>query len=176
MEGLDFHAERVLRLAKSQDADDDVEESEGGAVAEDLYDAAVASEEDDDKEQDGEDDEVEEVEDDVEEVVEDDVEEVVESRNVPLAAPSVRTGASLTPVVPSFALAVAPVQPFVGAPHVVAPVLGGGGGGFRHAKHMRRRRVLRDSLQSISKASIRRLARKGGTKRLSGLICTRAPP
>ena len=168
MEGLDFHAERVLRLAKSQDADDDVEESEEDAVAEDLYDAAVASEEDDDKEQDGEDDEVEEV--------EDDVEEVVESRNVPLAAPSVRTGASLTPVVPSFALAVAPVQPFVGAPHVVAPVLGGGGGGFRHAKHMRRRRVLRDSLQSISKASIRRLARKGGTKRLSGLICTRAPP
>ena len=40
----------------------------------------------------------------------------------------------------------------------------GGKGGKRH------RFVLRDTLQGISKPEIRRLARRGGVKRLSGLI------
>jgi len=40
----------------------------------------------------------------------------------------------------------------------------GKGGAMRH------RKVLRDNIDGISKAAIRRLARRGGVKRLSGLI------
>jgi histone H4 len=44
--------------------------------------------------------------------------------------------------------------------------LGGAGkGGAR-----RHRRVLRDTLAGIRKAALRRLARRGGVKRMSGLI------
>ena len=43
--------------------------------------------------------------------------------------------------------------------------------GNRHRRTpLRHRRVLRDNLTGISKASIRRLARRGGVKRLSGAI------
>lgn len=41
---------------------------------------------------------------------------------------------------------------------------GKGGKGFRH------RKVLRDNIQGITKPAIRRLARRGGVKRISGLI------
>ena len=34
----------------------------------------------------------------------------------------------------------------------------------------RRRKVLRDNIQGITKPAIRRLARRGGVKRISGLI------
>ena len=37
-------------------------------------------------------------------------------------------------------------------------------------KVIRHRRVIRDNLEGISKASIRRLARRGGVKRLSGMM------
>jgi histone H4 len=40
----------------------------------------------------------------------------------------------------------------------------GKGGGKRH------RKVLRDNVQGITKAAIRRLARRGGVKRISGLV------
>ena len=40
----------------------------------------------------------------------------------------------------------------------------GKGGAHRH------RKVLRDNIQGITKPAIRRLARRGGVKRLSGLI------
>ena len=40
----------------------------------------------------------------------------------------------------------------------------GKGGGKRH------RKVLRDNIQGVTKPAIRRLARRGGVKRLSGLI------
>ena len=40
----------------------------------------------------------------------------------------------------------------------------GGKGGKRH------RKVLRDNIQGITKPAIRRLARRGGVKRISGLI------
>ena len=40
----------------------------------------------------------------------------------------------------------------------------GKGGGNRH------RKVLRDNIQGITKPAIRRLARRGGVKRISGLI------
>ena len=40
----------------------------------------------------------------------------------------------------------------------------GGKGGKRH------RKVLRDNIQGITKPAIRRLARRGGVKRLSGLM------
>ncbi|CAC5388906.1 H3 [Mytilus coruscus] len=42
--------------------------------------------------------------------------------------------------------------------------LGKGGGAKRH------RKVLRDNIQGITKPAIRRLARRGGVKRISGLI------
>ncbi|XP_044766899.1 histone H4-like [Coccinella septempunctata] len=42
--------------------------------------------------------------------------------------------------------------------------LGGKGGAKRH------RKVLRDNIQGITKPAIRRLARPGGVKRISGLI------
>lgn len=54
---------------------------------------------------------------------------------------------------------------------VVAPTgvgrksIGGKGAGF-----MRHHKVLRDNIQGITKPAIRRLARRGGVKRLSGLI------
>jgi histone H4 len=38
------------------------------------------------------------------------------------------------------------------------------------SKHGVRRKVLRDNIQGITKGSIRRLARRGGVKRISGLI------
>eukprot|EP00798_Chlamydomonas_sp_ICE-L_P015101 gene15101-biopygen24165 len=41
----------------------------------------------------------------------------------------------------------------------------GKGGAKRH-----RRKVLRDNIQGITKPAIRRLARRGGVKRISGLI------
>ena len=43
--------------------------------------------------------------------------------------------------------------------------LGKGGGGAK-----RHRKILRDNIQGISKAAIKRLARRGGVKRISGLI------
>ena len=41
---------------------------------------------------------------------------------------------------------------------------GGKGGAVRH------RKVLRDNIQGITKPAIRRLARRGGVKRIAGLI------
>ena len=40
----------------------------------------------------------------------------------------------------------------------------GNGGAKRHPK------ILRDNIQGITKPAIRRLARRGGVKRISGLI------
>lgn len=40
-----------------------------------------------------------------------------------------------------------------------------GGGAVRH-----RRKVLRDNIQGVTKPAIRRMARRGGVKRISGLI------
>lgn len=38
------------------------------------------------------------------------------------------------------------------------------------SKAMRHRKVLRDNIQGITKPAIRRLARRGGVKRISGLV------
>ena len=38
------------------------------------------------------------------------------------------------------------------------------------ARRQRHRKVLRDNIQGITKPAIRRLARRGGVKRISGLI------
>jgi histone H4 len=40
----------------------------------------------------------------------------------------------------------------------------GKGGAIRH------RKVLRDNIQGVTKSAIRRLARRGGVKRISGLV------
>ena len=45
-----------------------------------------------------------------------------------------------------------------------------GGKGLGKGGAKRHRRVLRDSIQGITKPAIRRLARRGGVKRISGLI------
>jgi len=47
---------------------------------------------------------------------------------------------------------------------------GKGGKGLGKGGHKRHRKVLRDNIQGITKPAIRRLARRGGVKRISGLI------
>jgi len=47
---------------------------------------------------------------------------------------------------------------------------GKGGKGLGKGGAKRFRRVLKDSIQGITKPAIRRLARRGGVKRISGLI------
>ncbi|XP_010828619.1 PREDICTED: histone H4-like [Bison bison bison] len=48
--------------------------------------------------------------------------------------------------------------------------LGKGGKGLGKGVAKRHRKVLRDNIQGITKPAIRRLARRGGVKRISGLI------
>merc|ERR1719218_11992 len=45
-----------------------------------------------------------------------------------------------------------------------------GGKGLGKGGVKRHRKVLRDNLQGITKPAIRRLARRGGVKRISGLV------
>jgi len=47
---------------------------------------------------------------------------------------------------------------------------GKGGAGLGKGGSKRHRRALRDTIQGITKPAIRRLARRGGVKRLSGTI------
>lgn len=47
---------------------------------------------------------------------------------------------------------------------------GKGGKGLGKGGAKRHRRVLRDTIQGITKPAIRRLARRGGVKRISGLM------
>ena len=48
---------------------------------------------------------------------------------------------------------------------------GKGGKGLGKGGAKRHRKILRDNIQGITKPAIRRLARRGGVKRISGLIC-----
>lgn len=47
---------------------------------------------------------------------------------------------------------------------------GKGGKGLGKGGVLRHRKILRDNIQGVTKPAIRRLARRGGVKRLSGLI------
>lgn len=47
---------------------------------------------------------------------------------------------------------------------------GKGGKGLGKGGAMRHRKVLRDNINGITKPAIRRLARRGGVKRISGLV------
>ena len=47
---------------------------------------------------------------------------------------------------------------------------GKGGKGAGKGGYKRHRKVLRDNIQGITKPAIRRLARRGGVKRISGLM------
>jgi histone H4 len=47
---------------------------------------------------------------------------------------------------------------------------GKGGKGLGKGGAKRHRKVIRDSIQGITKPAIRRIARRGGVKRISGLI------
>ena len=55
---------------------------------------------------------------------------------------------------------------------MLSPMFGQGKGGKGLGKGgaKRHRKVLRDNIQGISRPAIRRLARRGGIKRLSGLV------
>ena len=50
---------------------------------------------------------------------------------------------------------------------------GKGGKGLGKGGAKRHRKILRDNIQGIAKPAIRRLARRGGVKRISGLIYTK---
>lgn len=55
----------------------------------------------------------------------------------------------------------------------MTPIMGtvmGMGKGKGVGPGMRHRRMLRDNIQGITKPAIRRLARRGGVKRISGLV------
>ena len=52
----------------------------------------------------------------------------------------------------------------------VSKGLGLGLGGARKGPGKRHRKVLRDNIQGVTKPAIRRLARRGGVKRISGLV------
>ena len=57
--------------------------------------------------------------------------------------------------------------------HKLAVIMSGrgkGGKGLGKGGAKRHRKVLRDNIQGITKPAIRRLARRGGVKRISGLI------
>ena len=54
--------------------------------------------------------------------------------------------------------------------HLYGSGRGKGGKGLGKGGAKRHRRVLRDNIQGITKPAIRRLARRGGVKRISGLI------
>jgi histone H4 len=79
----------------------------------------------------------------------------------------------------------APAPEVVAAPIVQAPApvvvqrftpgsfgrgRGKGGKGIGKGGHKRHRKVLRDNIQGVTNGAIRRLARRGGVKRLSGLV------
>jgi len=52
--------------------------------------------------------------------------------------------------------------------------LGGKGGkGLGKGGAKRHRKILRDNIQGITKPAIRRLARRGGVKRISASMCCR---
>jgi len=62
------------------------------------------------------------------------------------------------------------------APNTSLPLVSGGSGRGKGGKGLgkggakRHRKILRDNIQGITKPAIRRLARRGGVKRISGLI------
>lgn len=55
-------------------------------------------------------------------------------------------------------------------PKTIMSGRGKGGKGLGKGGAKRHRKVLRDNIQGITKPAIRRLARRGGVKRISGLI------
>ncbi|KAK0432550.1 histone-fold-containing protein, partial [Armillaria borealis] len=59
------------------------------------------------------------------------------------------------------------------SPHKLISTMSGrgkGGKGLGKGGAKRHRKILRDNIQGITKPAIRRLARRGGVKRISGLI------
>ncbi|KAH0547025.1 trifunctional histidinol dehydrogenase [Cotesia glomerata] len=54
--------------------------------------------------------------------------------------------------------------------YIIMTGRGKGGKGLGKGGAKRHRKVLRDNIQGITKPAIRRLARRGGVKRISGLI------
>jgi histone H4 len=75
----------------------------------------------------------------------------------------------LDPVYHTHKLATATFSPTT-TKHTTMSGRGKGGKGLGKGGAKRHRKVLRDNIQGITKPAIRRLARRGGVKRISGLI------
>lgn len=84
-------------------------------------------------------------------------------------APIVQQAPAPAPV-PVAAPAPVPVAPRRFAPGSFASGRGKGGKGIGKGGFKRHRKVLRNNIQGVTNGAIRRLARRGGVKRLSGLI------
>jgi histone H4 len=95
---------------------------------------------------------------------------VVQAPIVQAPAPIVQAPVVQAPIVP---VVQAPIAPVVQAPRRFAPGAfgrGKGAKGIGKGGHKRHRKVLRDNIQGVTNGAIRRLARRGGVKRLSGLV------
>lgn len=77
----------------------------------------------------------------------------------------VRTRSIYTPVFLSFG-----IHSLILVTEINMSGRGKGGKGLGKGGAKRHRKVLRDNIQGITKPAIRRLARRGGVKRISGLI------
>lgn len=63
-----------------------------------------------------------------------------------------------------------PPPPTVAHPHTHGKIFGAGKGGAYISARRNRRNMRSNNIEGITKPAIRRLARRGGVKRLSGLI------
>uniref|UniRef100_A0A453MZH1 Histone H4 n=1 Tax=Aegilops tauschii subsp. strangulata TaxID=200361 RepID=A0A453MZH1_AEGTS len=75
-----------------------------------------------------------------------------------------------SPISPPPAAAATAPPPFPSQSNSKMSGRGKGGKGLGKGGAKRHRKVLRDNIQGITKPAIRRLARRGGVKRISGLI------
>ena len=91
------------------------------------------------------------------------VDETVTLQNANLQNVSVWNTVSISPLSPQFIT-------FYSTNQSIMSGRGKGGKGLGKGGAKRHRKVLRDNIQGITKPAIRRLARRGGVKRISGLI------
>ncbi|TNY20919.1 histone H4-like protein [Rhodotorula diobovata] len=96
------------------------------------------------------------------------------ARLVPLGSPTSRPSLSLFPSPHSrFGTSNSPLSATSPHPLSTSSIMSGrgkGGKGLGKGGAKRHRKILRDNIQGITKPAIRRLARRGGVKRISGLI------
>ena len=75
--------------------------------------------------------------------------------------------------IPATHESISPLTSYFNSQQLIKSIMSGrgkGGKGLGKGGAKRHRKVLRDNIQGITKPAIRRLARRGGVKRISGLI------